>query len=108
MRPAMVPLTWEQIKGQTWPERQDGESTNDYVERLTAWMGGVNRYVYEAKGKLLFLPAAGIVILPFEQTVGGWNCCVVEGNEKYSPDGYNLWIGDGEITTAIEVDWRQG
>jgi hypothetical protein len=85
--------------------RADGISTNDYTATLP-----VRRQSIHARGRLLFLPSAGLTVVPYGDDFGlehrrpitGWGCVVIEGTKTYSPDGHNIWVGGGEIETARE------
>lgn len=85
--------------------RADGISTNGYTATLP-----VRRRSIHARSRILFLPSAGLTVVPFgddfalehRHPISGWNCVVVEGTKTYSPDGYNIWVGSGEIETARE------
>lgn len=78
--------------------RANGISTNDYCELLAK-----QRYSHDAQGKILLLPSSGLVVVPFNAHVGGWDVAVVEGFGSYPVGGYHLSVGDAEIETAIEL-----
>jgi hypothetical protein len=76
-----------------------GISTTDYVAALPK-----RRWGHEAKGRALYMPRTGMVLVPSEMRSGGWWACVVMiGDDTYRPDGYSLAVGDDEIETAIDV-----
>lgn len=76
-----------------------GISTTDYVATLPK-----RRWSHEAKGRALYMPRTGMVLVPFEMTSdGGWTCVVMIGTDTYRPDGYSLAVGNDEIETAIDV-----
>lgn len=81
--------------------RAAGISTIDYCKLLPKRRGA-----HDAKGKLLFFPRTGMVMVPCVSHRWRWSCVVVVGNQAgtYTPSGYSLDIGDEEIETAIEID----
>lgn len=74
-------------------------SINDFYEDAPKL-----RYSHEAKGKLLLLPKTDLVVTPYKEGSGGWYSVVVRGNSVYTPGGYNLFIPDVEIESALEYD----
>lgn len=62
------------------------------------------RYSHEAKGKLLLLPKSNLVVAPYKQESDGWYAVVVRGNSVYTSSGYNLFIPDVEIESALEYE----
>lgn len=78
--------------------RADGISTSDYCKLLPK-----QRYSHEAQGKILLLPRTGLVVVPFNDHIGGWDVVVVDGFGNYPVGGYHLSVGDAEIETAIEL-----
>jgi hypothetical protein len=65
------------------------------------------RWSHEAKGKVLWFPRTEMVMVPFQfHQDGSWSCVVVIADPKgiYTPGGYSLNVGQGEIETAIEID----
>lgn len=83
------------------PGNPAGLSINDYCALLPK-----RRWGHEAKGKLLYFPRTGICGVPSEMREGGsWNVVVVRGDTKYPVGGYNLYVSNVEIETALEVVW---
>lgn len=78
--------------------RADGISTSDYCKLLPK-----QRYSHDAQGKILLLPSSGLVVVPFNNHIGGWDVVVVDGFGSYPVGGYHLSVGDAEIVTAIEL-----
>lgn len=78
--------------------RAVGISINDYCKLLPK-----QRYSHEAQGKILLLPSSGLVVVPFNAHVGGWDVVVVEGFGSYPVGGYHLSVGEAEIETATEL-----
>lgn len=88
--------------------QNDALSINKYCERLPR-----RRDPRMALGKLLRFPRTGLIGVLIERkypsTVssrGGWEVVVVRADRHgvYQPDGYRLYVGDGEVETADEVD----
>lgn len=81
----------------------DGLSTTDYCKLLPQ-----RRWAHEAKGKLLFFPRTEIYGVPAEMRSGGsWNVVVTYSeNPSYPVGGYNLYVSEQEIVTALEFYWR--
>ena len=73
-------------------------SINDRLAELPL----VRQHTYDVKGLVLDFPRTGLVMVPYEQRRGGWNCVVVVGNETYPRGGYDLFVSDEEIRRAPE------
>ena len=73
-----------------------GMSINDFCATLPK-----QRHSYQAKGLLLLVPRTKMVMVPHHIVKGGWNCVVVKGNDTYPVGGYDLYVSDIEIETAI-------
>jgi hypothetical protein len=85
---------------QLQPEQQPGTSTNDYCARLPR-----RRHPATALGMVLLLPRTGVIAVPHTRQRDGWTVTVVGGSsETYRPGGYDLFVPDIEIATAIKVD----
>lgn len=80
----------------------DELSTTDYCSRLPK-----RRWTHEAKGKILFFPRTKITGVPVEmKSGGGWNVVVVHSeNPSYPVGGYNLYVSEQEVVTALEFYW---
>jgi hypothetical protein len=80
----------------------DGLSTNDYCSLLPK-----RRWGHEAKGKILFFPRTQITGVPVEMRKGGgWDVVVVHSEHpSYPVGGYNLFVSDIEVVTALEFYW---
>lgn len=76
----------------------EGLSINDYCARLPR-----RRYAHTAHGLILKLPRTGLVVVPFRSHTTGWDAVVVEGHGSYPVGGYDVYISNNEIETAIEV-----
>lgn len=86
--------------GHQWPEWQPGMSANDYCARLPR-----RRHAALALGTVLMLPRTGVVVVPHTREPHGWYVTVVGGTSVvYRPGGYDLFVHDDEIATAIRVD----
>lgn len=81
-------------------------SINYYTNQLHA-----QRLSGDAQGRLLLLPRTKLIVVPYERRrPGGWACVVVSVDHaspatrtQYPVGGYNLFIGDDEIETAIAI-----
>lgn len=73
-------------------------STNDFCALLPR-----RRRTTQAHGLILKLPRTGLVVVPFREHKNGWDAVVVEGHGAYPVGGYDVYISNGEIETAIEV-----
>lgn len=60
------------------------------------------RHSYEALGKLLLLPKSDLVVVPYDQSSGGWYVVVVRGSSIYPAGGHNLFVSNNEIESALE------
>lgn len=78
--------------------RADGLSINDYCARLPR-----RRYTHQAHGLILQLPRTGLDVFPFREHKGGWDAVVVEGHGAYPVGGYDVYIPETELETAIKV-----
>lgn len=91
----------DQPLGRPQPElgNPEGLSINDYCALLPK-----RRYSHEAKGKVLYFPRTELVGVPAEMRQGGgYNVTVVVGNKTYPVGGYNLYVSECEIETALEL-----
>lgn len=64
------------------------------------------RYSFDAKGRILEI-RDGMIVVPYEQTRGGWYSVVVKATSErdqksYPRGGYNIVANDFDIETAIE------
>jgi hypothetical protein len=77
-------------------------SINEYCAQLPK-----RRWGHEAKGKILFFPRTQITGVPVEMRQGGgWNVVVVHSDHpSYPVGGYNLYVSECEIVTALEFYW---
>ena len=86
-------------QGPTWPKQEPGVSANEYLALLPR-----RRHPSSARGLVLFLPRTGVIVVPHSRQFSGWTVTVVGGSSgTYRPGGYDLFVGDREITTAIKV-----
>ena len=82
------------------PGRQPGTSTNDYCARLPR-----RRRPALALGTVLLFPRTKVIAVPHARQQGGWTVTVVGGSsETYRPGGYDLFVSDLEVATAVQVD----
>lgn len=63
------------------------------------------RWSHEARGKVLYFPRTGMVMVPFElHRDRSWSCVVVFSREPaYPVGGYHLSVSAAEIETAVEL-----
>ena len=88
------------VDQQLQPEQPSGTSTNDYCARLPR-----RRHPAMALGMVLLFPRTGVIAVPHTRQRDGWTVTVVGGtSETYRPGGYDLFVSDVEIATAIKVD----
>lgn len=87
--------------GQQLPQaQQTGTSANDYCASLPH-----RRHPSSALGTVLLFPRTGVLAVPHTQQRGGWIVTVVGGTSKtYRPGGYDLFVPNVEIATAVRVD----
>lgn len=76
----------------------EGLSINDYCAQLPR-----RRFAHQAHGLILRLPRTGLVVVPCRWHKYGWDAVVVEGHGDYPVGGYDIYISNNEIETAIEV-----
>ena len=58
-----------------------------------------------ALGMVLLFPRTGVIAVPHTRQRDGWTVTVVGGtSETYRPGGYDLFVPDVEVATAIRVD----
>jgi hypothetical protein len=60
-------------------------------------------YVHDVKGRILYLPRTGLVVVPVTQNSSGWDCVVVKGNGVYPVGGHDVAVSNREILRAIEA-----
>lgn len=75
-------------------------SINDFCARLPK-----RRWSHAAQGLLLEFPRTGLVGVPYLAHGNGAWAVVVVGADRtgtYQPGGYDLYVSQGEIETAIE------
>ena len=58
---------------------------------------------WDIKGKLLYLPWSGLVVVPSKQLVSGWNCIVIVGNGHYMRGGYDIYVSSEELRRDPEI-----
>lgn len=75
------------------------ESINQQLEQIPTQRA----YAHDVKGRVLFMPRTGLVVVPYEDVSTGWQCVVVKGNGTYPVGGHNIYVGNREILRGVEL-----
>lgn len=64
---------------------------------------GAQRWSFQGKGRVLKLKD-GLIVVPFQQTQGGWYCVTLNKDGPYPRTGYNILVFDDDIMLADEIE----
>lgn len=79
------------------PVRGEDETRGRFWDTLP-----VRRWPHECLGKVLFLQASGMTVVPYRDDEGSHLCMVIESDLSAYPPGYGISVGTDELIRAAD------